>query len=151
LQMCRDAWTDGVQMSTALAHQNPRYPANTPARIRDAARELTERLRGQQLGLTVFASAEIMVGPQFEAAWKNGGFLTMADRGQYLLVEMPHGQFLDLLATAQRLAKAGVRLIIAHAERYPELLHTSGMVEEWIAAGCLIQISSPGVTEPPNR
>src|SRR5579871_354030 len=149
--MCEDALREGVQMATALAHQNPHYPQVTPERIRTAAAELAVRLRAEQIAFTVFACAEIMVRPDLDSAWERGELLSVADRGQYLLVEMPHGEFVDLRDTAERLKPFGVRLVIAHAERYPELLHTPGLVEEWIEAGCLVQASSAGVTGPARR
>jgi protein-tyrosine phosphatase len=151
LQMCAAALAEGVQMSTALAHQNHHYPETTPERIREAVGELAGRLRENRLDLTVFSCAEVMLRPDLEAAWRKGELLSVADRGQYLLVEMPHGHFVDLGPAAVRLRGAGVRLIVAHAERYRELLHRAGLVEEWIEAGCLVQLSSAGVTDPPGR
>jgi protein-tyrosine phosphatase len=39
-----------------------------------------------------------------------------------------------------------VRPVLAHAERCPELLHDPPAVEKLIRAGCLIQVSSMGIT-----
>jgi protein-tyrosine phosphatase len=151
LRMCRDASAEGVQMSAALAHQNPHYPENTPERIRTATQQLERDLSDNNISLSVVPCAEIMVCPDLEAGWEKGDFLSVADRRQYLLVEMPHGLFIDLRPMATHLRPAGLRLIVAHAERYRELLHIRGLVEEWIEAGCLIQASSAGVTDLANR
>jgi protein-tyrosine phosphatase len=150
LRMCEDALEEGVQMIAAVAHQNPYYPTVTPERIRAATQKLADQLRAQQLPLTVFPCAEVMLQPDTELAWARGRLLSVADRRQYLLVEMPHGQFVNLAQTAARLRSQGVRPIIAHAERYPELLHGAGLVEEWIAVGCLVQVSSAGLTHAPG-
>jgi protein-tyrosine phosphatase len=41
-----------------------------------------------------------------------------------------------------------LRLILAHPERHPELLHQPGALEELIRIGCLVQVSSASVTDP---
>jgi len=151
LEMCSVMLAEGVQLSTALAHQNDHYPANTPDHLRAAARRLAEALRAADLPLTVFPSAEVMVHPGVEGSWERGELLSYGDHRQFLLLEMPHGCFVDLGPIAVRLRQAGVRVVVAHAERYPELLHTAGLAEQWIEAGCLIQASSAGITAPRSR
>src|SRR5262249_18875077 len=149
--MCRIAHEDGTRMSVALAHQNDHYPANTPSRIRDAAGRVADRLRGEGGGLTGFPSAGGMVGPETVGAWEKGERVSVADRGQYLLLEMPDGVFVDVGETVKELNKAGVRVILAHPERHPEFLHDEGRIEELLRAGCLVQVSSGSVTRPRSR
>jgi protein-tyrosine phosphatase len=50
-----------------------------------------------------------------------------------------------------RLTKMGVRPILAHPERSPELLHGNGAIEELIRAGCLVQVSAKSITQPADR
>lgn len=151
LAMCAAMVGEGVHMSVALAHQNERYPDVTPQRIRAAVRELVQGLRERNIGLTVFPCAEIAAHPELEAAWRNQVHLSVADRGHYLLVEMPHGVFVDLRFIAKALAERGVRLILAHPERHPELLHEPDAIEELIQLGCLVQVSAASITEPASR
>jgi protein-tyrosine phosphatase len=151
LAMCRVAYEDGTRVIAAGAHQNERYRDVTPDRIRAAADKLAGQLRQASLPLTVFPCAEVMVRPDLEEAWKNGEFLSVADRGQYLLVEMPHNLFVDLRGTVKRLRQLGVRPILAHPEKCPELLHDPPQLDELIAAGCLVQVSAASVTDPPSR
>src|SRR5262249_57888007 len=68
-----------------------------------------------------------------------------------LLLEMPHGLFVDLRHLTSQLRQAGVRPILAHPERQPELLHEPGLIEQLIRVGCLVQVSSGSVTDPPRR
>jgi protein-tyrosine phosphatase len=148
LQMCRAAYAEGTRLIAATAHQNPRYPAVTPERIRQATQALRAQLREQRLPLTVFPCAEVMVQPDLETAWDNGELLSVADRGQFLLLEMPHGLVLDVRDLVARLAEQGVRVILAHPERSPDLLHGGGEVADLIRAGCLVQISASSLTRP---
>ena len=151
LAMCRIAYEEGTRAIAAGAHQKGRWEEVTPDRIRQAAGQLAGRLREMGLALTVFPCAEVMAHPEIETSWHNGELLSVADRGQYLLVEMPLNLFIDLSGLAVRLRRAGVRPILAHPERCAALLHDEGVIEQLIAAGCLVQVSSGSVAAPASR
>ena len=148
LEMCRIAYADGTRIIAAGAHQNEKYPAVTPGRIRQAVQRLSEMLRAASIPLTVFPCAEVMVHPDIESFWHQGDLLSVADRGRYLLVEMPQALFVDMRGIAQSLRQAGVRIILAHPEQCPELLHDDGRIEQLIEAGCLVQVSAKSITDP---
>lgn len=148
LAMCRVLVEEGVRHAAALAHQNASYPTNDAAALRSAVDELRPLLCARRLPLTLYPAGEIMLDPDFLAQWKAGRWLTFGDTGQALLVEMPHGQFLDLLPLADYFRPLGIRLIVAHAERYPELLFDPALAQRWIAAGCLLQVSTHALADP---
>jgi protein-tyrosine phosphatase len=148
LEMCRIASSEGIGYSVALAHQNEQYPEVTPQLIRERVPLLSQALREAAIPLSVYPCAEVMADPDLEARWGRGELFSVADRGKYLLVEMPHGLFVDLRPASQRLRKAGVRILLAHAERQPEFLHDPGRIEQFIEAGCLVQVNSASVTNP---
>jgi protein-tyrosine phosphatase len=146
--MCRRAYEQGVRQSVALAHQNEEYPDNSPDRLRAAFRRLVDDLRAADLPYAVVPCAEVMVRPDLLDAWDRGELLSVNDQGKYVLLEMPHGLTVELAWVVEQLMARGVRPILAHAERCPELLHDPGAVERLIQAGCMIQVSSKGVTHP---
>jgi len=148
LEMGRIAFAEGTRFVAALAHQNERWAAVTPDVIRKAVGQLAASLRAAAVELTVFPCAEVMAHPDLDALWADGKLLSVGDRGSFLLVEMPHGLFVDLRPAARTLGRRGVRLILAHPERQPELLHESGAIEALIREGCLVQVSSESVTAP---
>jgi protein-tyrosine phosphatase len=151
IAMCRRAYDQGVRHSVALAHQNDRYPTNTPDRLREGFARLTADLATAGLDdFSVYPCAEVMVRPDLELAWERREFLTISDGGMYVLLEMPHGLCVELAWLVERLVTKGLRPILAHAERSPELLEEPEAIEKLIRAGCLIQISSEGVTDPAN-
>ena len=151
LLMCRMAAGEGVAAVVALAHQLGRWETVTADRIRQAARQLAQTVRLAGVPLTVVPGAEIMVQPEIEQAWRQSKLLSVADRRQYLMLEMPHGLCVDIEQVIPALDKAGVRPILAHPERHAELLHGRGRIEELVRAGCLIQISSESITDPASR
>ena len=148
LAMCRMLVAEGASLATALAHQNPDYPDNSPERMIASASRLSAALLDRKIPLTVFPTGEVMLSPSIVADWKGGRLLSVANRGKWLLVEMPHGDFVDVLPIVDELRPLGVRLIIAHAERYPELLFEPELARQWIAAGCLIQVTARAIVEP---
>ncbi len=86
-----------------------------------------------------------------ETSWRRNELLSVADRGQYLLVEMPQSLYVDIRPYARNLHRNGVRIILAHPERCPELLHDDGRIEQLIEAGCLVQVSSSSIIDPTSR
>jgi protein-tyrosine phosphatase len=147
LAMCRIAAAEGVCATAALAHQNERW-AVAPEEIRTATGELARRLDQAGVPLAVYPAAEVMAAPDLPEAWAAGRLLSVGDHGRYLLVEMPHRIYVDLGPTARGLRELGPRLILAHPERHPELLHDAGRLEGLIRAGCLVQVSAGSVTNP---
>jgi protein-tyrosine phosphatase len=146
--MCRKAHDEGTRLIAATAHQNERYPSVTPERIRHAWSHLAATLRKAGVALTTFPCAEVMVQPDMDVSWEKGDLLSVADRRKYLLIELPHGLFVDLNHMVRNLRRAGVRPILAHPERQEELLHDVGRIEGLIESGCLVQVSSGSVVRP---
>jgi protein-tyrosine phosphatase len=145
--MCRLAAAEGVRAMAATAHQNERWPV-TPAAIRCATAGLQAALRREKIPVTVFPNAEVTAQDDTALAWRSGKLLTVGDRGHYLLVEMPRGTFVDLAPLAETMRRGGVRVILAHPEKEPELLHCEERMEALLDAGCLVQVSSASITDP---
>ncbi|HEV3440774.1 MAG TPA: CpsB/CapC family capsule biosynthesis tyrosine phosphatase [Gemmata sp.] len=148
LAMCRMLVSEGVRYATALAHQNEGYPDNTPDRLHAASSLLMSELTANNIPLSVYTTGEVMLSPTTFEDWQAGKLLTVGDRGKWLLVEMPHGECLNILPIADAFRPFGIQLIIAHAERYPELLDDPALTAQWIAAGCLIQVTAHTLAEP---
>jgi len=68
--------------------------------------------------------------------------------GRYLLIELPHDLYIDLRGTVAGLMRQGVRPVLAHPERTPEMLHRPGEIEDLIAMGCLVQVSARSFLRP---
>jgi protein-tyrosine phosphatase len=150
LTMCRMLCEEGAQMVAALAHQNEDYPDNSAQRIREGVKHLVQLLQQEKIPLRLAPTGEVMIHIDMESAWSKGDLLSVADRKQYLLVEMPHQTFVELGPLVGRFQQAGLNFILAHAERQPEFLHDAGRIEELIHAGCLVQVNSGSVINPRN-
>ena len=148
--MCRIAYQDGTRSIAATAHMGPAWPRVTPARITEKTRELTARLNELRIPLSVYPSAELAVADDLEAAWTRGDLLGVGGRTEYCLLEIPYEGFVDLRPLVDRLRVRGVRAIVAHPERYEELLFEPGAVEELIARGALVQVTAAAISSPPD-
>jgi protein-tyrosine phosphatase len=148
LEMCALAYREGVRLMCAGAHQNDRWAKVTPSIIRSATLDLAKALELHGIAMQVVPCAEVMAQPETVQKWRDGKLMSVADRKEYMLIEMPHGVFVDLLPTAKQLRDDGMRLILAHPEREERFLHEAGEIEAMIAAGCLVQVSSRSVTHP---
>jgi protein-tyrosine phosphatase len=146
--MCRLAAAEGVQAMAATAHQNERWKDVTAERIVDATLQLRTALVRENIPVVVFPSAEVMAEPATAATWRSGRLFSVGGHGNYLLLEMPRGAFVDLLPTVRGLREAGVRTILAHPEKEEEFLHGNGLLESLIESGCLVQVSASSVTDP---
>src|SRR3954471_20242153 len=98
--MCRMLVSEGARHATALAHQNEGYPDNTPARMRQVAAALQATLAAKKVPLTVYPTAEVMLSPSLVEDWDAGKLLSVADRGQWLLVELAYRAFVEVLPAA---------------------------------------------------
>jgi protein-tyrosine phosphatase len=146
--MCRMLVSEGARHATALAHQNEDYPDNLADALRAAAAALTSELTSRQIPLSVYPTGEVMLSPAIVETWQAGELLSLGDRSKWLLVEMPHGMFVDVLPFVERFRPLGIRIIVAHAERYAELLDDPALAARWIEAGCLIQVTAQALAEP---
>ncbi|MFO0825242.1 MAG: CpsB/CapC family capsule biosynthesis tyrosine phosphatase [Gemmataceae bacterium] len=146
--MCRMLMDEGAGHATALAHQNHGYPHNTAARLQEATGLLTSELKAREIPLKVYPTGEVMLSPTTFEDWQAGILQTIGGHQKWMLVEMPHGLFMDVLPLAEAFRPHGIRLIIAHAERYPEVLYDPALTEQWINAGCMIQVTAWPLAEP---
>ena len=150
LAMCRMLVAEGARSATATAHQNDGFPENTPERILAATALLADLIREQGIPLSVVPTGEIVLTDDLAERWKAGRLMSIGNLGKYLLVEMPYGSFADFRPAALALAPLGVRIVVAHAERYESLLHDPDLAAEWIAAGLLMQATAEALADPPG-
>jgi len=146
--MCRMLVSEGVGHATALAHQNEGYPENTAERLLKATTQLVADLAANNIPLSVYPTGEVMISHTTFDDWQSGKLLTFGNHGKWLLVEMPHGTCINVLPIAEAFRPFGMRLVIAHAERYSELLSDPALALQWIEAGCLIQVTGRALSEP---
>ena len=151
IQMCQIAWNEGIRMIASTAHQNAYWPDVTPEAICNATREVTEQLAEIGCDLQLVPTAEVVVDVELIQRWKDGELLSIGQHQRYLLIEMPHGVFLDLRDYVAEMVAEGLHPVLAHVERYPQIVFGKDHICDLIEAGCVIQISASAINDTDRR
>lgn len=101
--------------------------------------KLQEILESKNQKLKLHSGMEIYISEKLDELLKERELLTLAD-SKYILIELPmqtNIAYLDHIIYL--LESIGMKLIIAHPERYKNVQKNPSLVEEYIEKGCLIQ------------
>jgi protein-tyrosine phosphatase len=143
VSLCRRIVDDGITTTIATPHQLGRYHrSNSAAKIRQAVETLTGELAQEHIPLEVLPGADVRVDEQVLALLDAQEIMTLADRGEYLLLELPHELFIDPQPLFDGLARRGIRPILSHPERHRFLQRSVAIVDSWVSNGVVIQITA---------
>lgn len=101
--------------------------------------KLQEILQVQNKGLRLHSGMEVYISEQLDELVKENKLLMLAN-SKYILIELPMStdiKYLDYIMYF--LESIGVKLVLAHPERYKNVQENTRLVEEYIEKGCLIQ------------
>jgi len=146
LAMARLAVADGVCVSVVTPHQLGTNRHLDGPTIRAKTAHLQEFLNQNGVGLRVLPGAEVRVEPDLIEKIREGEVLTLADRGRYVLLELPHEVYLPLEDMLRNLRQAGLTGILAHVERNQGVLAQPGVIPPLLEAGCLLQVTASSLT-----
>lgn len=143
LDLCRALVSDGVTIALATPHQLGRYHGrNEAAAVRQAVAALNRSLLVEAVPLRVLPGADVRVDEHIPRLLDEDRVLTLADRGAYLLLELPHDTFLDPLPLLRRLVQTGRRPLISHPERQRHLTAHPQVIEPWLGHGAALQLTA---------
>ena len=140
--MLRKSIASGVDAIVATPHLTP-GTFTAPTVYRDQMmKELQAEVERQQLPIEIFPGRECYFSPSIYNYEKDLGKLTITDNGKYLLIESPMSeipQYVDRMIFD--LQVKGITPIIAHAERYHDIIKNPNLLHKYIEMGCLIQVN----------
>lgn len=143
MALCRALAADGITTVIATPHELGRYDGNgQAAEIRRAVSRLNAALAAEGVPLNVLPGADVRLDERIPALLAAGRLLTLADRGKYLLVELPHEVLIDLRPLIEELALRRVKVILSHPERHMLLVSQVHAVMPWLQAGAVLQITA---------
>lgn len=142
IAICRALVADGVATVIATPHQLGRYEANTAADIRLAVDRLNAKLKQLKIELKVLPGADVRVDERLVQMLETDQVMTLADQRNYILLELPHEAFIDIGFMVKQLADRGVTGIITHPERHRRLAAQPSLMDKWIDAGAILQITA---------
>lgn len=101
--------------------------------------KLQEVLVSQNRKLKIYSGMEIYISEKIEELINGQKLLTLAD-SRYILMELPMTTTVNYLDyVIYFLQNVGLKLIIAHPERYKSVQENPDIVKEYIDKGCLMQ------------
>ncbi len=145
LAMARLAEADGTETVIVTPHQLGAYAKLDGPTIRARTAHLQEFLNQRNVGLRVLPGAEVRIEPDMVERIRRGDVLTLADRGRYVLLEMPHEICLPLDGLLAELRCAGLSGVLAHAERNLGIMAQPYLAESLAASGCLMQATAASI------
>jgi protein-tyrosine phosphatase len=142
LAMAKLAVADGITTAIVTPHQLGTNRQLAGSVIRAKTAHLQEFLDQNCVPLAVLPGAEVRIEPDLIEAVREGEVLTLADRGRYVLLELPHEVYLPVEDLLRRLRRAGLVGVLAHVERNQGLLAEPSIIPSLLEAGCLVQITA---------
>lgn len=142
LAMARQAVAEGVEMALCTPHQGGRYRATHAAAIREAVKRLRAALAEARIPLEIGVGGDVRIEADLPQRLAAGEIATLNDHGRHVLLELPHEVYWPLDTLAAQLARRGVTGILTHPERNAEIAARPQLLDEVIAAGCLVQITA---------
>ena len=145
LALCRVLVADGITQVVATPHQLGQYGSQpNAAAIGAALRDLRLGCLREGIALTILPGAEVRLDERIIGFLERGELLTLADRGRYLLIELPGEVAIDIRPLIVRLMGKRIRPLIAHAERlgYVGTPHGWSLLGEWINTGARLQVTA---------
>lgn len=103
---------------------------------------LQSELDSAAIPLRVHAGGEVRIDPGVAALLQRDQVLTLADRGEYLLLELPLDIPVNPIRLIDQLASQGISTVIAHAERYPSVVKQLAHAVNWVQAGAALQVNA---------
>jgi protein-tyrosine phosphatase len=147
IAMARMAADDGITTMVATPHYWEKHYTPTPQQIRRTLGELQDRLADDSIPLKLLPGEEVMMAPDVPGLLRRGDLVTLADGGDYLLIELPtlalpmctEDVVLEVMAL-------GVTPIIAHPEKNSDIRKTPEMLQRLVQHGCLVQMDADSLT-----
>jgi protein-tyrosine phosphatase len=142
LAMARIACDDGVETIVVTPHQLGAFAHNLGDRIREATCRLQEYFVQHDVAIQVLPGAEVRLEPELVERLLQRQVLTLGDRGECVLLELPHDMYVSLDRCLDELHAANMVGILSHPERNQWLLRSPGLIESLVQRGCLIQVTA---------
>ncbi len=145
LMMIKQAFESGTRYIVATPHVIWHEHQPQWSDICDKCQKLNELLNSEGMDITVVPGAEVALAPELLDKIKPGEYCL--NHGKYMLVELPMLQMPQYAeAVIFGLQTKGIRPIMAHPERYPDVIKNPELVLEWLHKGLLLQVNSKSIT-----
>ena len=145
LVLLKLAQEDGVTTQYLTPHMRPPRYVNEAVIIRQEFENFSDIVADKGFSINLRLSAEVRVGPEIMTLLQRDDFpwLGTWDGKNAFLLEMPHGQVpTGTINLIKWLLQRNIVPVIVHPERNREFQSNIGLLEQYVKAGCLVQITA---------
>jgi protein-tyrosine phosphatase len=145
LAMARMASADGISTIACTPHILPGVYNNNGSAIRSAVAQLSERIAGAGIPISLVTGADVHIAPDLDVRLRDGRALTL-NNSRYLLLEPPHHvlppRLEDLIFGLQA---AGYVPILTHPERLSWIEGHYDLIRRLVFSSVFMQITAGSV------
>jgi len=121
-----------------------KYP-NQPQKLRDVFRQVREA--AADIPLELHLGSEVYYGPDLNDHFRQGCYITVGDKGRYLLVELPVAVKPQGVSSGlYKLMLQGVEPVIVHPERYQYVQKAPEVLFEFAQSQIPMQVTTQSIT-----
>lgn len=143
LKMAKLAVKEGVTEIVATPHSYDGVYNCQKAAILDACEKFSRELAAAGIALIVHPGAEIRLTPETVALYDSGELLTMGDKENAILLELPELFIQEsVIKVIGELVERRLKVIIAHPERNLTIRKNTAITGELVKKGCMLQITA---------
>lgn len=147
VEMAKIAESDGITEIVCTPHIKKGYATPTLKAISEAASELQSLLESAGIHIRLHPAAEVALERNLADLIDRGEMPTVGGDSRYILLELPWQGIPDYTGTViSELLSSGVTPIIAHLERYHDIIVDPALAWEFVEMGALAQINSGSIT-----
>lgn len=139
MEIFKEAKKAGFTDIILTSHYLIDYYETKPEELISWKDKLQETLKNEDIKLKLHSGMEVYISQELNKLIKEKSILSLAD-SRYILIELPMStsiKYLDYILYF--LESIGMKLVLAHPERYKDVQKNHKLVEEYIEKGCLIQ------------
>jgi protein-tyrosine phosphatase len=146
LIMAKAAVSEGITHLFATPHHLNGNYENTKSEIMERVHRFNLSLMKAEIPLTIYSGQELRIHHELLKALNLDEILTLDNRGDYLLIELPSGEVpsfsLDII---YELGLRGITPILVHPERNRELMEDPSLLFELVQEGVLTQLTAASI------
>jgi len=145
IELLHLAQDDGVTTQFLTPHMRPPRYVNEAITLRQEFKKFSDIVADNGFSINLHLSAEVRVGPEVMTLLQRDDFpwLGSWDGKNAFLLEMPHAQVpTGTINLIKWLLQRNIVPVIVHPERNREFQTNIGLLEQYVQAGCLVQITA---------
>ena len=146
IEMGKIAENEGIsKIIITTHHRKPEYIIDKKD-ILEKIEFTNELFKKENINIEIFPGMEVFIDRDIPVKLKNNELLSL-NNSSYLLIEFPMREKIDYIDDVLHEVKIqGYKPIIAHPERYLEVIKNPNYVNKLIEEGCYIQINASSLT-----